>query len=65
MPDPDTKAAKHRALWLGCGLLVGLISLGIRYLLGDSQNTLSATITVLIPVVAALFASFIVRNTDR
>lgn len=53
---------KRRVLWLGLGLLVGLTTLGIRSLLGDSQNVLSATLTVLIPVIAALFASRIVRN---
>ncbi|KIA73009.1 hypothetical protein ANMWB30_19360 [Arthrobacter sp. MWB30] len=44
---------------------MGLTTLGIRSLLGDSQNILSATLTVLIPVVAAIFASFIVKNNRQ
>lgn len=62
MPERNPTVLKRRVLWLSLGLLVGLITLGIRSLLGDSQNVLSATLTVLIPVIAALFASLIVRN---
>jgi hypothetical protein len=61
-PDRHTTSTKQRIYWPGLGLLVGLTTLGIRSLLGDSQNILSATLTVLIPVVAAIFASFIVKN---
>lgn len=62
MPERNAPSTKRRVLWLGLGLLVGLITLGVRSLLGDSQTILSATLTVLIPVITALFASFIVRN---
>ncbi|MDI2036257.1 hypothetical protein PJL15_03392 [Paenarthrobacter nitroguajacolicus] len=65
MLNRNTSSQKQRLFWLGIGLLIGLTSLGIRNLLGDSQNVLGATITVLIPVIAALFASFHVRKSDQ
>lgn len=65
MLNRDTSAQKQRLFRLSIGLLIGLACLGIRNLLGDSQNVLSATITVLIPVIAASFASSIVRKTDQ
>lgn len=53
---------KRRLAWLGFGFLIGMLTLGIRYLVGDSQNALSAAVTVLIPTTAAFFASLIPAN---